>query len=99
MFIITLCSIQNSLWRLNGSYLKVVHAVGQRHHEPGVIVDGLVTENDIHAVVEIPEIVLGCRQLTAVVLWVIPGNVGELGKLSSHASLFHTHRLNAIQNK
>lgn len=62
---------------MNGSYLKVVHAVRQRHHEPGVVVDGLVAENDIYAVVEIPEIVLGCRQLTAVILWVIPEHMKE----------------------
>lgn len=65
------------MWGLNGSYLKVVHAVRQRHHKPGVIVDGLVAENDIYAVVEIPEIVLGCRQLTAVILWVIPEHMKE----------------------
>lgn len=34
--------------------------------------DGLVAENDVHPVVEIPEVVLGRRQLAAVVLWVIP---------------------------
>lgn len=34
--------------------------------------DGLVTENDVHPVVEIPEVVLGRRQLAAVVLWVVP---------------------------
>lgn len=57
---------------LNGPYLKIVHAVRQRDHEARVVVDGFVTENDVHTVVEIPEIVLGCRQLTAVVLWVVP---------------------------
>lgn len=39
--------------------------------------DGLVTENDIHSVVEVPEIVLGGRQLTAVVLWVVPAGLEE----------------------
>lgn len=34
--------------------------------------DGLVAENDVHPVVEIPEVVLGRRQLAAVVLWVVP---------------------------
>lgn len=34
--------------------------------------DGLVTENDVHPVVEIPEVVLGRRELAAVVLWVVP---------------------------
>lgn len=34
--------------------------------------DGLVTENDVHAVVQIAEIVLGRGQLAAVVLWVVP---------------------------
>lgn len=57
--------------------------------------DGLVTENDIHAVVEIPEIVLGCRQLTAVILWVIPENVAKMG---SDSRLFQTY-LDALQNK
>lgn len=57
---------------MNGPYLKIVHAVRQRDHEARVVVDGFVTENDVHTVVEIPEIVLGCRQLTAVVLWVVP---------------------------
>ncbi len=40
-------------------------------YEAGVVVDGLVTENDVHTVEEIPEIVLGHRHLTAVVLWVV----------------------------
>lgn len=57
---------------MNGTHLKIVHAVRERDHKAGVIVDGLVTENDVHTVVEIPEIVLSCRQLTAVVLWVVP---------------------------
>lgn len=39
--------------------------------------DGLVTEYDIHTVVEIPEIVLGRRQLTAVILWVVPERMEE----------------------
>lgn len=39
--------------------------------------DGLVAENDVYAVVEIPKIVLGCRQLAAVVLWVVPEHVKE----------------------
>lgn len=43
--------------------------------------DGLVTEYDIHAVVEIPEIVLGRRQLAAVVLWVVPGGLEEGRKM------------------
>lgn len=55
-----------------GPYLKIIHAVGERDHKARVVVDGLVTENDIHAVVEIPEIVLSCRQLAAVVFWVVP---------------------------
>lgn len=62
---------------LNIPYLKIVHAVRERDHEAGVIVDGLVTENDVHAVVEIPEIVLGRRQLAAVVLWVVPVRLEE----------------------
>lgn len=53
-------------------YLKIVHAVRECDHKARVVVDGLVTENDIHPVVEIPEIVLSCWQLTAVVLWVVP---------------------------
>lgn len=56
----------------NSPHLKIVHAVGKRDHKAGVVVDGLVTENDVHAVVEIPEIVLGRGQLAAVVLWVVP---------------------------
>lgn len=39
--------------------------------------DGLVTEYDVHAVVEIPEIVLGRGQLAAVVLWVVPASGGR----------------------
>ena len=31
--------------------LKVVHAVGQCDHEARVIVDGLVTEDDVHSMV------------------------------------------------
>lgn len=58
-------------------YLKIVHAVRERDHKSRVIVDGLVTENDVHSVVEIPEIVLGRRKLTAVVLWVIPALLEE----------------------
>lgn len=57
---------------LNAPYLKIVHAVRERDDEAGVVVDGLVTENDVHSVVEVPEIVLGRRQLAAVVLWVVP---------------------------
>lgn len=57
---------------MKGTHLKIVHAVRECDHKAGVIVDGLVTENDVHTVVEIPEIVLCCRQLTAVVLWVVP---------------------------
>lgn len=56
----------------NGPHLEIVHAVRKRDHKARVVVDGLVTENDINTVVEIPEIVLGCRQLAAVILWVIP---------------------------
>lgn len=62
----------NITQRFNGPHLEIVHAVRKRDHKARVIVDGLVTENDIHTVVEIPEIVLGCRQLAAVILWVIP---------------------------
>lgn len=53
-------------------YLKIVHAVWERDHKARVVVDGLVTENDINPMVEIPEIVLRRRQLTAVILWVVP---------------------------
>lgn len=53
-------------------HLKIVHAVRERDHEAGVVVDGLVTENDINSVVQIPEIVLCRGQLAAVVLWVVP---------------------------
>ena len=56
----------------DGPYLKIVHAVRQCDHEARVVVDGLVTENDVHPMVQIPEIVLGCRQLAAVVLGVVP---------------------------
>lgn len=56
-----------------GRYLEVVHAVGERDHEAGVVVDGLVTEDHVHAVVQVTEVVLGCGQLTAVVLRVVPG--------------------------
>lgn len=59
------------------SYLKVVHAVGECDHKAGVVVYGLIAEDDVHPVVEIPEIILGRRQLTAVILWVVP--VGREG--------------------
>lgn len=60
------------LLRTSGAHLKIVHAVGKRDHKARVVVDGLITEDDVHAVVEIPEIVLGRGQLAAVVLWVVP---------------------------
>lgn len=60
------------LLRTSGAHLKIVHAVGKRDHKARVVVDGLVAEDDVHAVVEIPEIVLGRGQLAAVVLWVVP---------------------------
>lgn len=59
------------------AYLKIVHAVGERDHEARVVVDGLVTEDDVHAVVEVPEVVLGRRQLAVVVLWVVPAGWEE----------------------
>lgn len=58
--------------------------------------DGLVTENDIHAVVEIPEVVLGCRQLTAVILWVIPENIA---KMDSDSRLFQTYSVTSMLYK
>lgn len=66
------CPDLDSNNQVKQSYLKVVHAVRERDHKARVIVDGLVTENDINSMVKIPEIVLCCGQLTAVVLWVVP---------------------------
>lgn len=76
LFYCQLCCIHfafaNANLSTNSPHLKIVHAVGKRDHKAGVVVDGLVTENDVHTVVEIPEIVLGRGQLAAVVLWVVP---------------------------
>lgn len=62
---------------MSGPHLKIVHAVRKRDHKARVVVDGLVTENDVHTVVQVPEIVLGRRQLAAVVLWVVPVSLKE----------------------
>lgn len=70
----------------NSAHLKIVHAVGKRDHKAGVVVDGLVTENDVHTVVEIPEIVLGRGQLAAVVLWVVPAAGEKAGRRISWAT-------------
>lgn len=66
------CWIQTAFNQAERLYLKIVHAVRERDHKARVVVNGLVTENDINSVVKIPEIVLGCGQFTAVVLWVVP---------------------------
>lgn len=58
-------------------YLKIVHAVGERDHEARVVVDGLVTKNDVNPVVEIPEVVFCCRQLAIVILWVVSVEMEE----------------------
>lgn len=63
------------------THLKIVHAVRKRDHKTRVVVDGLVTENDVHTVVQVPEVVLGRRQLTAVILWVVPERVEDNGSI------------------
>lgn len=52
--------------------LEVVHSVGQCHDEAWVVVDGFVAEDDVHAVVQVSEVVFRRRQLTGVIFWVVP---------------------------
>lgn len=54
------------------SHLKVVHSVGQRNDEARVVVDGFVTEDNVHAVIQVSKVVLCRGQLTGVIFWVVP---------------------------
>lgn len=53
-------------------YLKIIHSVGQRDNEAGVIGDGFVAEDDIDAVVQVSEVLFCGGKFTVVILGVIP---------------------------
>ncbi len=53
--------------------LEVVHSVWQCHNKAWVIVNGLVTEDDIYTVVQVSEVVFCSRELTGFIFRIIPG--------------------------
>lgn len=67
------------------AYLEIVHSVGQRDDKTGVVGDRLVAEDDVHAVIEVPEVLLRRRELAVVVLWVVPANAKEQSPVDSNA--------------